>query len=260
MSRNRSEPTLTQQSSRVRPQSALRHKMKRNIDSRRARNRPKSPGVRKSNGSKKKEYADKPNNQLLSRQSNYSHKSEKSANIINIATGAESDSNISSQIKSSRKPPKAPRFQNIVNNKAQEEVEVRSCDSKLSPDSSTENIKHAEISLKPELEIATTPVDTQQAVESMSSKHLVRIHRKHMLRFFLYIHFNTNLYLFCDVCSTFVCLFSDEFMMLIKDDMSLLKDFDKGEFSKQQYVTKLNNLLQREIDSINAFKSNFPKL
>ena len=39
--------------------------------------------------------------------------------------------------------------------------------------------------------------------------------------------------------------------------MSLLKDFDKGAFSKEQYIEKLKLLLEKEEEAVKRFQSTF---
>lgn len=46
-------------------------------------------------------------------------------------------------------------------------------------------------------------------------------------------------------------------MVLIKEDMSLLKDFDKGAFGKELYIEKLKLLLDKEAEAIRRFQSTF---
>merc|ERR1712228_46366 len=60
-----------------------------------------------------------------------------------------------------------------------------------------------------------------------SKKQLIKAHRKHI----------------------------DEFMILIKEDMNLLKSFDKDEFDSAQYQEKLKNVLDRQREAVQSYKS-----
>eukprot|EP00484_Ammonia_sp_Unknown_P023539 CAMPEP_0197025096 /NCGR_PEP_ID=MMETSP1384-20130603/5529_1 /TAXON_ID=29189 /ORGANISM="Ammonia sp." /LENGTH=635 /DNA_ID=CAMNT_0042453587 /DNA_START=67 /DNA_END=1974 /DNA_ORIENTATION=- len=47
----------------------------------------------------------------------------------------------------------------------------------------------------------------------------------------------------------------DEFMILIKEDMQLLKSFDKDEFEQTLYQHKLREILQKQADAVQKYKS-----
>ena len=62
---------------------------------------------------------------------------------------------------------------------------------------------------------------------TFSKKQLIKAHRKHI----------------------------DEFMILIKEDMQLLKSFDKDEFDSGEYQKKLKNVLDRQTEAVQKYKS-----
>ena len=78
------------------------------------------------------------------------------------------------------------------------------------------------------IENIDTDIDmNDNQISKFTKKQLIKAHRKHI----------------------------DEFMILIKEDMQLLKSFDKDEYNNKQYQDKLINVLQRQENAVKQYKS-----
>ena len=78
------------------------------------------------------------------------------------------------------------------------------------------------------MEDANPPQRRQEPVlnSSFTKKQLIKAHRRHI----------------------------DEFMLLIKEDMQLLKCFDKDEFSDTEYQLKLKHVLDQQEKAVQRYK------
>eukprot|EP00483_Globobulimina_turgida_P009331 UN09350 len=64
---------------------------------------------------------------------------------------------------------------------------------------------------------------------TFTKKQLIKAHRKHI----------------------------DEFMILIKEDMQLLKGFDKDEFTNNEYQKRLRDVLDRQVSAVKRYNSKY---
>eukprot|EP00485_Elphidium_margaritaceum_P012420 CAMPEP_0202686804 /NCGR_PEP_ID=MMETSP1385-20130828/2566_1 /ASSEMBLY_ACC=CAM_ASM_000861 /TAXON_ID=933848 /ORGANISM="Elphidium margaritaceum" /LENGTH=628 /DNA_ID=CAMNT_0049341461 /DNA_START=32 /DNA_END=1918 /DNA_ORIENTATION=+ len=68
---------------------------------------------------------------------------------------------------------------------------------------------------------------SETAAEKMGKKQLIKEHRRHI----------------------------DEFMILIKEDMHLLKSFDKDEFGQNEYEQQLKEILEKQCNAVRAYQA-----
>eukprot|EP00483_Globobulimina_turgida_P011791 UN11813 len=130
------------------------------------------------------------------------------------------------------KKPSPPKFKNGVLIKNGHGVMIKNNKKPIKNNTNSKGkdkvrMKKQSVSRDSDSDISMLSVVDNAFNTTFTKKQLIKAHRKHI----------------------------DEFMILIKEDMQLLKGFDKDEFTNNEYQKRLRDVLDRQVSAVKRYNS-----